>query len=194
MGFDSGSMSFQRYAVVGNAPKMPDEEVLKKIDANALRPSDLGQPEEVEYGWAGTRHVFDLALDFERCVYNDCLHFAMRVDTNKVPGEVKQAYLMIEEDAVAKMNPSGFISKQQKRDVKDQINSKLEEELHSGKYRRSKLVPILWDLPGGILYGPSSLSVREKLTELFSRTFDLELFPLSSGTIALRELERRGTR
>ena len=195
MGFDSGSMSFQRYAVVGNnAPKMVDEDLLKKLDENALRPGDLGQPEEVEYGWAGARHVYDLAFDFERCVYNDCVHFAMRVDTNKVPSEVKHAYTMIEEDAVAKMNPSGFISKSQKRDVKDQISQKLDEELSSGKYRRSKIVTLLWDVPAGIIYGPSSVSVREKLQELFNRTFEMELFPLSSGTIALRELERRGKR
>ena len=63
-----------------------------------------------------------------------------------------------------------------------------------GRFRRSKLSHILWDVPAGILYAPPSLSVREKLTELFSRTFELELFPLTSGTIALRQLERRGKR
>ena len=42
--------------------------------------------------------------------YADALHFALRIDTNKVPGELKKAWQMMEEEAVAKNNPSGFIS------------------------------------------------------------------------------------
>jgi hypothetical protein len=44
MGFDSGSLSFSRYAVVGQSPKMPDEALLSKIESNALRPSEMGLP------------------------------------------------------------------------------------------------------------------------------------------------------
>ncbi|MBC7783700.1 MAG: hypothetical protein H7144_07655 [Burkholderiales bacterium] len=194
MGFDSGSISFQRYAVVGKAPKTPDEALLAKLGEHVLRPSDEGIPSDVEWGWIGPRHVFDTRFEFENCIYNDCVYFALRVDTNKIPTEVKHAWQTIEEDAVAKENPSGFISKQQKRSVKDSINGKLDEELRSGKYRRCKMIPVLWDLPAGVLYGPASIGVREKLTELFSRTFDLDLEPLSSGSAALRELERRGKR
>lgn len=194
MGFESGSISFLRYAVVGDSPKMADEDLLKKLEENALNPSDMGLPADVEYGWAGPRHVLDQAFDFERCVFNDCVAFALRIDTNKVPSEVRNAWQIMEEEAVAKTNPSGFISKQQKKLAKDTIGRKVDDELRSGKYRRSKHIPVLWDIPNAVLYGPASVSVREKLTELFSRTFDLELHPLTSGTIALRELERRGKR
>jgi hypothetical protein len=194
MGFDSGSISFMKYAVVGQAPKMPDEDLLKKLSEHALRASEMGLPDEIEYGWVGPRHVFDLSFDFEHCVFNDCVCFALRIDTNKVPSEVKHAWSTIEEEAVAKGNPSGFISKQQKKLVKDSIGRKIDEELRSGKYRRSKLVPVMWDVQHSVLYGPASLSVREKLMELFNRTFDLDLHPLTSGTVALRELERRGKR
>jgi len=194
MGFDSGSMSFQRYAVVGQAPALADEAVLEKFAAHALKVTEIGIPEEVEYGWAGPRHVLDTSFGFEHCVFNDCVHVALRVDTNKVPGELKQAYKSIEEEAIAANNPSGFISKQQKRDLKDQLGRKLDDELRSGRFRRSKISHILWDVPAGIVYAPSSLSLREKLTEIFNRTFELDLFPLTSGTIALRELEKRGKR
>ena len=194
MGFDSGSITFQRYAVVGQSPKMTDDALLQKLADNAMRPTEIGRPEEVEYGWAGPRHVFDQSFDFETCVFNDCIHVAMRVDTNKVPPEVKHATAMIEEESVARTNPSGFISKQQKKIVKDTVDRKLDDELRTGKYRRSKHVSILWDVPAGIVYGPSSIALREKLTELFHRTFNLELQPLASGDFAIRELERRGKR
>jgi hypothetical protein len=194
VGFDSGPISFQRYAVVGQSPKLADEAVLARFAEHAFRATDIGVPEEVEYGWAGPRHALDDGFGFEHCVFNDCVHVALRVDTNKVPAELKRAFQSIEEAAVAAGNPSGFISKQQKRDVKDQLARKLDSELRSGKYRRTKLHHVLWDVPAGILYAPASPSVREKLMELFSRTFALDLQPLTSGTIALRTAEANGQR
>ena len=194
MAFDTGSLSFMRYAVVGQSPKQADESLLEKISEHALRPTEIGVPEDVEWGWVGPRHIYDGLFAFEQCVFNDCIHFGLRIDTNKVPSEIKNAYTQIEEEAVASNNPSGFISKSQKREAKDSVGRKLDDELRSGKFRRSKLVPLLWDVPAGILYGPASISVREKLMELFQRTFELELQPLSSGHIGIRELERRGKR
>ena len=187
-------MSFQRYAVVGQSPKAPDEELLQKFADGALKPTEIGLPLDVEYGWVGPQHIFDARFDFEHCVFNDCIHMGLRVDTNKVPGEVKAALGLMEEAAAAKDNPSGFISKQQKRLAKDATERKLDEELRSGKYRRSKHVPILWDVPNCVVYAPASTAVREKLTEIFERTFGLELHVLSSGSIAGRELERRAKR
>ena len=195
MGFASGSVSFRRFAVVGpKQPDIPSEELLKKLSDGALRPSDLGVPEPVEYGWSGGRHVLDGAFSFQHNVFNDCMYFALRVDTNKVPGELKKAYQIMEEEAAAKDNPSGFISKKQKKDAKDTVSRKVDDELRSGRFRRSKLISILWDLPNQTLYCQCGSSDQEKLQEIFSRTFNLEVQGLSGGSIALRILEPAGKR
>src|SRR3954462_12277862 len=117
MGFASGSVSFRRFAVVGDQPEQIDQDFLDKLAEHALRPGEVGVPEEIEYGWSGGRHVLDGAFNFENNVFAENVHFALRVGTNKVPGELKKAYTRIEEDPVAGTNPSGFISKLQKRDV-----------------------------------------------------------------------------
>lgn len=194
MGFASGSVSFRRFAVMGDAPSMVDQALLDKIDALILRPGEIGIPEEIEYGWSGGRHILDGNVGFERNVFSDCLHFALRVDTNKVPGTLKKAFTMMEEEAVASTNPSGFISKNQKRDVKDTVGRKLDDELRSGRFRKSKLVPLLWDLPGNMLYAPATGKSQEMLMELFERTFGLPLHPLTAGSAALRLLEPHGRR
>src|SRR5581483_9942276 len=129
MGFSSGSISFRRFAVVGVSPDNIDQALLDKLSEHALRPSDIGLPEEIEYGWSGGRHILDGEFSFENNVFADALHFALRIDTNKVPGDLKKAYQLMEEEAVAKTNPSGFISKNQKRDVKETIRAKLDDEL-----------------------------------------------------------------
>jgi hypothetical protein len=194
MAFAAGAISFRRFAVVGNGPKAIDEGLLEKLSEAALRPSELGQPEEVEYGWNGGRHVLDGEFSFENNVFADALHFGLRIDTNKVPGDLKKAYQMMEEEAAASGNPSGFISKNQKRDARETVRRKIEEELRSGKFRRSKLTPILWDVSQQMLYSPASGSVFEKLGELFERTIGATLMPLTSGSLALRMLEPRGRR
>ena len=194
MGFASGSVSFRRFAVVGKGPSVPDQAVIDKLAEHALKPGEFGVPEEVEYGWSGGRHVLDATFNFEHNVFADCLHFALRVDTNKVPGELKKAYQIMEEDAVAAANPSGFLSKNQKRDAKETVRLKMEDELRSGRYRRSKLVPVLWDVPNSVVYSPAGNATFEKLAELFERSFGLQLEPLTAGSLGLRVLEPRGRR
>lgn len=194
MGFASGSISFRRFAVLGDAPKQIDEKMLEALSTHALKESEYGVPEEEEYGWSGGRHILDASFSFDNNVYADALCFGLRVDTNKVPGDLKKAYTLMEEDAAAKGNPSGFISKLQKREVKDTVRRKLDEDLRSGKYRRSKLSQVLWDLPSQTLYCNASSSTQEKLMEIFERTFDLNLLPISSGSLALRLLEAKGKR
>jgi hypothetical protein len=194
MAFSSGSISFRRFAVIGHAPDTIDQAMLDKLAEHALRPGELGVPEEVEYGWSGGRHILDGDFSFENNVFADALLFALRIDTNKVPGELKKAYQIIEEEAVAKTNPSGFISKSQKKDVKETIRAKVDDELRSGRYRRSKLIPILWDLPSGTLYCNASATSAEKLMEIFERTFRLDLQPISAGSLALRILQPKARR
>ena len=193
MGFASGSVSFRRYAVVGEAPTSVDQALLDKLAEHALKPGEFGA-EEVEYGWGGGRHVLDGHIGFEQNVFADALHFALRIDTNKVPGDLKKAYQLMEEEAVAAGNPSGFISKTQKRDVKDVVRRKLEEDMKSGRFRRSKLLQVLWDLSTQTVYCAASGASFEKLAELFERTFGLQLAPVTAGSLALRLLEPRGRR
>lgn len=195
MGFTSGSIAFRRFAVIGpKQPDVPDEKIIETLQENALRISELGVPEPVEYGWCGGRHVLDGSFSFQHNVFNDCMFFALRIDTNKVPGDLKKAYQIMEEDAASKDNPSGFISKKQKAEAKDSVEKKLDDELRSGRFRRSKIVQILWDMRGQMLYCQCGNTDQEKLLEIFSRCFNLELQPLSAGSVALRLLEPLGKR
>jgi hypothetical protein len=197
MGFASGSVSFRRFAVVGaqgGQPEQIDQDLLDKLAEHALRPGEVGVPEETEYGWSGGRHVLDGTFSFENNVYGDALFFALRIDSNKVPGDLRRAYTMMEEDAVSATNPSGFISKMQKRDVKDVVRRKVDEDMRSGRFRRSKVLPIVWDLPSATLYCAASGPSLEQLLELFERTFGLTLMPISAGSLAQRILEPRGKR
>jgi hypothetical protein len=194
MGFASGSVSFRRFAVMGQHPDAIDGSILDKLAENALKPQEMGVPEEIEYGWSGGRHVLDDQFGFESNVYADALFFGLRIDTNRVPGDLKKAFQLMEEQTLAASNPSGFISKQQKKEAKSTVLQKVEDEMRGGRFRRSKVLPLLWDFPSKTLYAAASGKSFEILSEIFERTFGLTLLPLSAGALALRVLEPRGRR
>jgi hypothetical protein len=183
MGFASGSLSFFSFQVAGEHPA--DAEVLlDKMAEQVIVPNELGVPEPVQWGWAGGRHVLDGNFSLGENMFAEHLLVAMRVDTNKIPGDLKKAYTAIESAAVAKDNPSGFISKSQKRDVKAAVESKLNEEAKTGKFRKTKIVPVLWDLERKRLYSPAASTTREQLVELMERTFGVALTYVGPGTRA----------
>jgi hypothetical protein len=194
MGFASGSISFRRFAVMGDSPKVIEQSMLDALSEHALRVGEVGAPEEIEYGWSGGRHILDGTFSFDHNVFGDALIFGLRIDTNRVPGELKKAYQLMEEEAQAAQNPSGFISKNQKRDAKEITARKIEDDLRSGQFRRSKLIQVLWDLPSQTVYCSASASTEEILLEIFERTFKLNLLPVSAGTLALQTMEPKGKR
>jgi hypothetical protein len=78
--------------------------------------------------------------------------------------------------------------------VKDSVRKKIEDELRAGHFRRSKLLPVLWDLPSQTVYCSASGKSFEKLAEIFHRTFGLDLQPVSAGSLGLRVCEARQKR
>ncbi|MFT3788595.1 MAG: hypothetical protein QM770_20885 [Tepidisphaeraceae bacterium] len=193
MPFDSGAISYTRFNVVGESPNMADEALLEKFNQFALREDDLTS-NEIDYGWCGGRHVLDGSFHLAHNVYNDCVNVGLRIDTNKVPAELKKAYVALEETAAASQNPSGFASKNQKREAKESAARRIEEDLASGKFRKRKMIDVLWDVPGRSVYAAASLSQQDQLMELFERTHGLQLEPITAGNLALRMMEDAGKR
>lgn len=193
MSFANGSVSFRQFLVIGQAPESPQQDQIERLTSRAFVAADL-VVEPVEYGWSGGGHLYDAAFSFEKNVYADCLFFALRVDTNKAPSNVVRSYTAMEEAAVAATNPSGFLTKIQKREVKESVARKVEEEEKAGKYRRSRTIPVLWDMATGRLLAQVGGANFEKLAEIFEWTFGLELLPLTAGAIAERVLLPLGKR
>ena len=195
MGFDSGRVSFTRFRVAGDAPDA--SAVLEALGERAFQESDAGAPEELETGWVTGQHLFDTQFRHEANVYgtpgNERFLFAMRMDTHRVPPDVKRAYRAMHEQTAAASNPSGFVSRQQKKEAAELADRQIREEMAAGRYRRSKLVPLLWDRAAGVVYCASTASSAvEAVSKLFRETFELALEPLSAGALAHRLLAARG--
>lgn len=203
MSFETGRVSFSRFLVNGKAPASADIDLLDILSRHAFEQTEIGAPPEVESGWVAGDHLFDTQFDFEKNVFGadraagagTILRFAMRIDTNKVPPQIQRAFRQINEQAVAATNPSGFASRQQKQEARDLADRQAHEELASGKHRRSKLVPVFWDLTNRMLYcGAISNVAAEQLTLCMRRSFDVDIEALSAGTLAGEMVIEQGAR
>jgi hypothetical protein len=194
MGFLNGRVSYVRYRVDGEGPLPFHDEHLDLIRRHAIgRHGAASSSDGVQIGWAAADHVLDLTFDPAKNIINDALHLALRIDTDKIPGDLLRAYTKIEIGARAKLNPSGFPTKAQREEAKEAARVRAEAEASDGRFRRMKHYPILWDGQSNQLYaGTSSPVVLERLLTLFRETFDRALEPITAGRLAYSRAQSLG--
>lgn len=195
MSFHSGRVTFCRFAVTGDAPKTADEAAISILGEYAFEAQSIGVPQEIEAGFVTGEHVFDTQFTYAKNGFGPALLFALRIDTHKVPSDVKQAYKKMHEQAVAagKENSLGFLSKTEKREATELTNRQLQEELAAGKYRKSKMIPILWDLERQeLLFGAVGNTPAEQLHKIMRDSFGIELDQMTSGAAARHILAAKG--
>jgi len=193
MPFTSGRVSYCRFRVQGDAPSAVDDTFIDLLHEHHFRETDIGSPDEVEAGWVTSEHLFDTNFSYEKLSYGPFAMFALRIDTHKVPGEVKKAYQKMNEQVAAEGSPTGFASKAEKREAKDLAGRQVQADLAAGRFRKSKSVQIAWDLSSGIIHcGNASGSVVEQLVRLFRKSFAAELLPMTAGTVAGQHLSQTG--
>lgn len=196
MGFLSGRLTFARYRVLGRSPGQFGPEHLDALEAHAIGKQRQATADGVEAGWSAGGHLLDTHFDLAKNIVNDTLHFALRVDQQKVPGDLLRAYTQIELDALAADNPSGRPSARQRREARQLARERLENEARDGRFLRRKAYPVLWDSQANeLLVGATSDSVVSRLHALFQATFDRSLEALTAGRQAYLQAEvRRQTR
>ena len=168
--------------------------MLSQLEANVLTPPAVGARPELQTGWIAGRHLNDVDFDPQHVVFGDTLLFAMRMDTNTVPAEVKRSLRMAAELALASESDTGFLSRREKRDAKEEAEDRCRVELASGKHVRSKIFGVVWDVPNRILFAPIfNDAASSAFRDLFGATFeDAYLEPLGAGRIAQEWIETHG--
>ena len=199
MPFTSGRVSYSRFRVTprGDTFTSIDEALLDRLREGKFQASEIGVPEEAEVGWTTGEHLFDTDFSYEKNGFGQpgsaMLHVALRIDTHRVPADIKRAYQKMNERAAAAGNPSGFASKEQKREAKDETQEQLARELADGRHRKSKSVPVFWDMERGVVHAAAtSQAVAEHLQRMLRHTFDVDVEPITAGSLAGHHLGEAG--
>jgi len=184
MGFFSGQMTFVRYHVE-SGPSQFGQEHIEALTKFAIGQQESGSADGFEVGFTGGQHLFDLTFKADKNLINEALHFGVRLDTNQVPAPLKQAWLQVELALLAAENPSGRPTKAQKQQAKETVNERCEEEAKSGRFRRMKQFPVLWDAKDSTLYlGNTSSAAAEHVAALMNQAFEVELRKMTAGQLA----------
>jgi hypothetical protein len=182
MGFFSGRVTFARYKVNGPAPHLFGEEYLERLAAHQAGRQRLASADGVEVGWTAGDHVLDTRFDLAKNVINDTLHFELRIDVDRLPGDLMKAYYQVELLAQASVNPGGRPNARQKREAKEAARDRLEQEAKDGRFKKRKCIPVLWDrLTNEVLFGTASLTHYDRLSVLFQNTFGQTLDVVTAG-------------
>lgn len=185
MAFLSGSATFERYWITKDPTSEFGEEHLQTLEEHKIDGSQSATPDQPAVGFLAGAHLLDTQFDFGKNLIGDALHFAVRIDTNQIPGPIRKAWLQIELAPFIADSPSGKPTKAQREEAKEAVEARCEAEAASGKFRRMQQVPVLWDSLDEVLYlGGTSPSANELCIDLMERVFGLEFDRISSGKLA----------
>jgi hypothetical protein len=185
MGFFSGRVSFFRYQVASPAPRMFGPEHLEQLTAHAIGTQRMAAQDGSEIGWTTGLDILDTDFDLAKNIVQDTLHFALRVDRQKLPSDLLRSYTRVELQALAAQNPSGRPSSRQKKEAREAARQRLEVEAQDGRYLRRKACPVLWDSQTKqLLVGTTSAGALDQAQRLFQETFRSNLVRLDAGAFA----------
>jgi len=196
MPFRSGSITYRRFAVTGANPDVLDPKFFEALRESALGELEPIKPGEMHVGFTAGRHLFDRAFDYERVGFGSGVMLGYRVDTVRVPPEIKKAYIAMSEDARTQPSKDGagaFLPRTAKKEARDDAMRRIEDEIGEGRYRRPKHAPIWWDFSKSTLYAALSNDVEiQALNRLMLDTLGVKIEPRSAGRVALDLIAAKG--
>jgi hypothetical protein len=182
MGFLSGRVTCMRFRVSGRQPRGFTMDDLERLAGSAIGKQRVQSGDGSQSGWIAGDHILDTEFDLAKNVVNDTLQVAMRVDEQKVPGDLLRAYYQTELKALAGTNPSGHPSAKQKKQAREYARDRVENEAKDGRYLKRKAIQVLWDAPSNeLLVGTTSASALDRLVTLFHHTFERKFELLGAG-------------
>jgi hypothetical protein len=183
----------KRFFVDGQPLKQVDDDALEALKAHAIGQGGLVDKNRTEAGWTTGDHILDIEFDYAKNAVGECLYAAMRIDTNKPPADLVRAYQRINEQGALEASGQETLTKDQRRDAKDQAQSQADREAAAGQFKSMKHIPVLWDLDRNEVYlGTTSPTAVEWFLTLFEQTFDRTLIRVGAGAMASRYVAKTG--
>ncbi|MCE9533885.1 MAG: hypothetical protein K8T89_22570, partial [Planctomycetes bacterium] len=194
MGFFTGRVTFTRFQVINTAPGIFGPDEIAKLAEHMAGRQRLASADGIEVGWTAGGHILDTRFDLAKNIINDMLFFALRIDVEKLPGDLLRAYYQVDLEALIAGNPSGRPSARQKKEARESARDRLEHEAKDGRYIKRKAIEVVWDrLSNEVYFGTTSVTQIDRLMSLFKNTFGFTFNSMTAGRRAfqLAELHQR---
>lgn len=184
MGFANSSCSFTRFRIIDPVTDALLSEIPERLARFAFRDiEDL--PEMQGYGWVSFEDMFDATWESAPPFKGQYIVFSLRLDTRRIPAGVIKKHVALaikEEKQRLAQNNQKFISRERKKELREQIILKL----------RERFLPVpaefntIWNMQNGEVW---FASVQGKMIELFMEyflnSFDLHLEQITPYALAI---------
>ncbi len=184
MGILSASVSVSRYRVEGKIKTPILETVANGLKKNAIAEIDDDVSEKA-VGWTSFHQPYHPEFYGSSFVYGNYLVFSLRIDKKSIPAKVLKKHFMIESARRLAKTGREFLSRNEKKILKDQIIARLSLRIPA----TPNLYDIIWNYEESSLWFFSNLkAANEELEILFRHSFDLtliRLFPYTTADLIL---------
>lgn len=175
---------------------MLNSKLFESLRGSALGDLEPIKPGETHIGFTAGRHIFDRVFDYERIGFGSGLLLGCRIDSVRVPPEIRRAYIAMAEDARLQPSKDGlgsFLPRNARKDAREDAMRRIEDEIGEGRYRRPKHAPIWWDFSRSTIYAPISSDIEvQALRRLMLDTLDVKIEPRTAGRVALDIIASKG--
>lgn len=186
MGALKGSITYAKFLVRGALPDDLHQKFLARIRTRAFKPLTPEDEDDVSVGWMPIERPFDEDPSFraDGTFFGGYLALAMRLDRWKFPSSLVKSKMAAAEKAYLEKHQKERLSRAEKAELRDTVERRLRREGEPS----SKAIDLAWNLQDGELrvFGRSK-ALLEHLTELFEKTFAVELVAASPYPLALEQ-------
>ncbi len=188
MSFLKTSTTFTRFRIADPVPSGLWAEVPDRLRKNSFRDIDE-LPEDQSFGWVSFEDMLDATFAVNPVEKGQYLAFSLRLDTRRVPPAVikkHHALAIKQEEAHNREQGKKFVSRERKKELKEQTMLRL----------KMRFLPIpaefqtVWNTAEGVVYFTSTQQkMLDMFEEIFVRTFDLHLVPLTPYELAVTQIK-----
>ena len=189
MGLIKGTANLTRFKVEGHPPEDMREKYPDKINRFAFRKLDDNSDQEQSSGWANIMDIFDSRFTWNEFSLEPYIALCWRIDKKSVPAKALQQYCMEAEEEIMKIENLEKLPKQKRKEIRDIVYSKLLRRA----IPRTNTYDMVWDLNSSIvIFGGTAPKLCDAFSELFFKTFDLNLKTVFPYSLAYDFLEKEG--
>ncbi len=191
MGLLSPNVSITRYRVQGRLDDPVLENIKKALKKFAISDIDNDAVEK-SIGWTSFEQPYKPEFEGSSYLFGTHLVFSLRIDKKSIPSKILKKHYAIEETKRLTESGRQFISRNEKKLVKEQILHFLSLRIPA----TPNIYDLVWDYEKGKLWFFTNLkAANEELETLFTETFKLSLirfFPYTAAELeaGLSDAER----
>lgn len=180
MGILSSAISITRYRVEGKIENAVTEAIASGLKKNTIVDIDDDIIDK-SIGWTCFNNPFSPSFEGSSFLFGNLFVFSLRIDRKSIPAKLLKKHLVIETSKRLNKTRQRFLSKDEKKAIKDKVIADLSRRIPS----TPNIYDMIWNYEKSDVYFFSNLrSSNEELESLFKSSFNLTLIRIFPYTAA----------